>query len=189
MDEPRLAAGTSRRQNGVRDADRLLLMVYDELRSLARRYLDAERSYQTLQPTALVHEAYLRLVKLDRMEWKDKTHFLAMAATQMRRILVERARAASARRRGSRPRRITLDSESDLTEERRPLDLLALDEALRKLGERSARQARVAEMHVFSGMQMDEIGAFLSLSERTIKRDWRFARAWLTRELRRGIGP
>ena len=166
-------------------SDRLFLLVYAELRSLARRYLDAEGSCGSLQPTALVHEAYLRLVKIDRMHWNDKAHFFAMAATQMRRILVERARAASARKRGSRPRRITLDSDIGAVEDGSSIEMLALDEALNRLELLSTRQAKVVEMHVFSGMQMEEIAHVLALSERTIKRDWRVARAWLTRELRR----
>ncbi len=168
--------------------DELFLLVYDELRALARRYLDGEASPGSLQPTALVHEAYLRLVKIDRMRWNDKAHFFAMAATQMRRILVERARAASARKRGSRPRQITLDSDLG-SSEGSPLEILVIDEALRRLDERDARQAKIAEMHVFSGMQSAEIAEALSISERTVRRDWRVARAWLTRELRQGAQP
>ena len=174
---------TQPRTPTARQADDLLPQVYDQLRSLARRYLEAEDSCQTLQPTALVHEAYLRLVKLDRMVWNDRVHFFAMAATEMRRVLVERARAASALKRGSRPARVTLAYDPGI-DGRRQLEMLALDEALSRLAERSPRQARVAEMHVFAGMQMNEIGTVLSVSERTIKRDFRVARAWLARELR-----
>jgi RNA polymerase sigma factor (TIGR02999 family) len=188
MDEPSTTVRrTTAETLADRDADRLVLSVYDQLRALARRYLASESSYRTLQPTALVHEAYLRLLRLDRMEWTDGMHFFAVAATQMRRILVERARAASARKRGSRTPRIPIDLDSAPTQDHRALEMLALDEALRRLDERNARQARVAEMHVFAGMEMREIAAVLALSERTIKRDWRVARAWLARALREEI--
>jgi RNA polymerase sigma factor (TIGR02999 family) len=170
----------------ARPADELLSLVYDELRSLARHYLNAEDSCQTLDPTGLVHEAYLRLVKLDRMVWKDRVHFFAMAATEMRRVLVERARAACATKRGARAMRITFVDGPGI-DGRDYLETLALDEALEKLAQRSPRQARVAEMHVFAGLRMDEIGAVLSLSERTIKREFSVARAWLARELRKAV--
>lgn len=190
MDDARTSARSrSNGPAGVRKVEVLLPLVYDELRRLARRYLESESSYRTLEPTALVHEAYLRLIRLDRIDWHGKTHLFAMAASQMRRILVERARAISARKRGSRPRRITLDFEGEPTPGRRLVDMLALDEAMQRLEARSTRQARVAEMHVFSGMQVDEIAAVLSVSERTVKRDWSVARAWLARELHRGIEP
>lgn len=170
----------------TRQADELLPLVYDQLRNLARHYLDGEDSGPTLQPTALVHEAYLRLVKLDRMVWNDRTHFFAMAATEMRRVLVERARAAATCKRGLHSTHIALVDGTGI-DGRQQLETLALDEALRRLEELSPRQARVAEMHVFAGMRMNEIGAVLSLSERTIKRDFSVARAWLARELRRAV--
>ena len=164
------------------DAAALIPLVYDELRALARRYLAQERENLTLQPTALVHEAYLRLIGIDRISWQGKLHFFAMAATQMRRVLIEHARAASAKKRGGRPRRITLADDNALTQQR-SLELLALDEALEKLKRRSPRQASVAEMRLFAGMTAAETARVIGVSERTVKQDWRVARAWLTREL------
>src|SRR5262245_15539081 len=165
-----------------RAADELLPLVYDELRSLAGRYLAAERPGATLQPTALVHEAYLRLIDYDRIDWQGKTHFLAMAATQMRRILVERARGQAAQKRGGRGHRITLTEALTPTSDP-SVELLALDEALSRLGARSPRQAQVAELRLFAGLFAREAAFCLGVSERTVKEDWRVARAWLMKEL------
>ena len=165
-------------------AEQLFPLVYDELRRLADRYLRDERADHTLQPTALVHEAFLRLNSSPKVEWRSDTHFLAMAATHMRRILVDHARAAGSQKRGSRPRRVTLGDEFAITEEQ-TLDVLVIDEALRRLEDRSSRQAKVVEMRLFSGMTVDEVAAALGVSERTVKGDWRVARAWLARELRK----
>lgn len=162
----------------------LLPLVYDKLRALARNYLKREGGYQTLQPTALVHEAYLRLIDVDRIDWAGKTHFFAMAATQMRRILVERARAAAAQKRGRRPKRLTLDDGLPAGGSA-TVELLILDETLDRLTGRSARQARVAEMRVFSGMLFREIALAVGVTERTVRQDWRMARAWLSREMGR----
>jgi RNA polymerase sigma factor (TIGR02999 family) len=168
--------------DGPRAADRLLPLVYDQLRALAASYLRAERPDITLQPTALVHEAYLRLIANDRIDWKGKTHFLAMAATQMRRILVDHARARDAHKRGGGQRTITLDEEV-LAGVKPSVSLLALDEALLRLAARSGRQARVAELKIFGGLQTREIALSVGVSERTVKEDWRVARAWLMKEL------
>ena len=173
----------SQRQSAA--GEKLLLHVYDELRRLARAYLRQEGGYQTLDPTGLVHEAYLRLSARTGIAWRGRTHFLAVAATEMRRVLVERARAAAAKKRGSRPRRISL-SEGLLAVRAPTLDVLALDEALHKLATLDERQARVAEMRLFSGMAAHEIGTSLGVAERTVKGDWRVARAWLAHELRGG---
>jgi len=164
-------------------ADELLPLIYDKLRALARAYLRREGGYQTLDPTALVHEAYLRLADITRVDWQGRSHFFAMAARQMRRILVERARAAAAQRRGAGRRRITL-SESIAAEGPASLDLLALDEALERLAGESPRQAQVAELRLFAGMQAAEIAEVIGVSERTARDDWHVARAWLTAELR-----
>jgi RNA polymerase sigma factor (TIGR02999 family) len=168
-------------------AAELAPLVYEELRAIARRYMRRERGYQTLQPTALVNEAYYRLASGGSVEWRGKTHFLAVAATQMRRILVERARAAGRIKRGEGRRRITLDDDVAPVPER-TVDVLVLDEALGNLATRSERQARVAEMRLFSGMLVREIASTLEVSDRTVKEDWRFARAWLARELESGRG-
>ena len=163
-------------------AAELLPMVYDQLRALAHRYLDDENGYHTLQPTALVHEAYVRLIRIDRIDWNGKTHFFAMAATQMRRILVEHARRAQAQKRGGKRLRVTLPERVGRTREP-SLDLFALDQALEKLAEVSPRQCRVAELRLFSGMLVDETANVLGVSPRTVKKDWQMARAWLAREL------
>lgn len=164
------------------EAAKLAPQVYRELRDLAGRYLQREGIYHTLQPTALVHEAYIRMVGIDRIDWAGKTHFFAVAARQMRRILVEHARAAVAQKRGGKRQRVTLHDSDALTRER-SLDLLALEEALGRLDERSPRQARIAELRLFAGMGAKESGLVLKVSERTAREDWRVARAWLSREL------
>jgi RNA polymerase sigma factor (TIGR02999 family) len=170
-----------------RAVDRLLPLVYDELRRLAGRCLRNEGADHLLQPTALVHEAYVRLAGAQGIDWQGKTHLLAVAATEMRRILVEQARSAGAAKRGSRPRRISLD-EGLLTTSGRIEELLSLDESLRRLADMSPRQARVAEMRLFAGMLVQEIAGAMGVSERTVKADWQVARAWLARDLRNDDG-
>jgi RNA polymerase sigma factor (TIGR02999 family) len=165
------------------DPAELVTVVYTELRRLAAAYMRRERPDDTLQPTALVHEAYLRLAREKRVMWQGKTHFSAMAAIQMRRILVERARRRAARRRGGGWRRVTLDEGGAVTSER-SLDMLALDAALKKLLARSPRQGQIAEFRIFGGLSEAELAEHFELSERTVRADWRVARAWLARELR-----
>lgn len=166
-----------------RGAERHLLAVYDELRRLARSYLRREGGYQTLGPTALVHEAYVRLARRATIRWRGRTHFLAVAASEMRRVLVERARAADARKRGARPVRVSL-ADHLVVGGHDATDLLALDEALTLLAAASPRQARIAEMRLFADLPVSEISAQLRVSERTVKNDWRMARAWIARVLR-----
>lgn len=165
-----------------RAIDELLPQVYDNLRSVARRYLSREPACVTIRPTTLVHEAYVRLAGRTSIDWQGKTHVLAVAATEMRRILVEHARAAQAQKRGGRPQRLTLDDQH-LLDHGRTVELLSLDASLQALEERSSRQARVVELRVFSGMLVREIAHVLDVSERTVKGDWQMARAWLAREL------
>jgi RNA polymerase sigma factor (TIGR02999 family) len=161
--------------------DRLFPEIYAELRALARRYLRAER-HHTVQPTALVHEAYVRLARLERVSWKGRTHVFAAAASEMRRALVEHARAALRKKRGGRPWRITLSEE--VAPSREPgVELLALDEALERLARRSRRRARTAELRLFAGMTSREIATVLGVSEDTATDDWKVARAWLMRWL------
>jgi len=163
-------------------AEQLLPAVYDELRLLARRYMKQESGYDTLQPTALVHEAYLRLIKINQVDWKGKTHFYAMAATQMRRLLIERARAAGAQKRGAGRIRLTI-TERDVATPGSSLDLMDLDFALNSLAKKNARQSKVAELRLFVGLTHREISHVMGVSERTTRADWRVARAWLAREL------
>ena len=165
-------------------ASRLMPLVYDELRALAARYMRRERPDHSLQPTALVHEAYLRLIDISRIDWQGRTHFVAMAATQMRRILVEHARTHQAQKRGADPTRVSLDEKIAFTPGN-TLDLLVLDEALERLARASPRQGRVAELRCFAGLSSQETAYILGVAERTARQDWLVARAWLLRE----IGP
>lgn len=167
---------------GAKTPTDLLPVVYEELRRLAASYMRGERTDHTLQPTALVHEAYLRLVRNTRMEWQGKTHFFAMAATQMRRILVGYARKREAQKRGGGGRMVTLDEAVALTR-RQTVDVLALDEALQRLAQLDSRQSQVAELRLFAGLTEVELSEHLGVSERTVREDWRVARAWLMREL------
>jgi RNA polymerase sigma factor (TIGR02999 family) len=160
-------------------------LVYDELRRLAASYLRRERLGQTLQATALVHEAYVRLIAEKAQNWHNRTHFLAIAALSMRQILVQRARARNAAKRGSDPDRITIDEQLLPAESAGPdaIDLLALDAALDRLAALNERQAKVVELRYFGGLDVDEAAAALNISPATVKRDWTLARAWLKREL------
>lgn len=162
--------------------DRLLPLVYDELRALARRELRRERSDHTLQPTALVHEAYLELARLDRLEWRDRAHFFGAAAGTMRRVLVSHARRKRAEKRGGGAKAVPLENVV-LAARERPEDVLALDEALARLADLDSRQAQVVECRFFAGMSVPETAEALGISPATVKRDWTAARAWLNREL------
>ena len=165
----------------------LMPVVYDELRRLARHYLARERAPQTIQATALVHEAYLRLAKDKQQNWQGRTHFQAIAAIAMRRILVERARARAASKRGGSRARVTLD-EALMADDDRPGEVLALDEALTKLAEIAPQRARIVELRFFGGLTVDETADVLAISPATVKRGWTVARAWLRREMD-GLNP
>ena len=163
--------------------DRLVPLVYGPLRALARGYLRREREGHTLQPTALVHELFLKL-NLDRqMSWQNRAHFFAVAATSMRRILVDHARARQAQRRDGGLR---VPLEGMPAPARRGIDLLALDEALGHLEMRDAQLARVVELRFFAGLTVDETAEVVGVSARTVKRDWNAARSFLRRELTSG---
>ena len=165
-------------------AEDLLPLVYDELRKLAAAQLSHERPGQTLQATALVHEAYMKLVDQRRVDWKNRAHFFAIAARAMRRILLDHAGARNAEKRGGGAPAVTLGDEV----ERRDSDLdeiLALDQAMNRLAALDARQARVVELRFFAGMTLEEIAEVMEMSLGTVNRDWRTARAFLARELRR----
>jgi RNA polymerase sigma-70 factor, ECF subfamily len=162
--------------------DTLLPIVYQELRRLAAAYLRRERPGQTLQPTALVHEAYLRLMKDRPDRWQNRAHFCAIAAHSMRQILIERARARDALKRGGGGARVTLD-EGLLPGATPSLDLVALDEALERLAAMDPLQARIVELRFFGGLTVEEAADALNISPATVKRHWSVARAWLAREL------
>jgi RNA polymerase sigma factor (TIGR02999 family) len=167
--------------------DRLTAIVYDELRGLARRYLRHERAGHSLQTTALVHEAYMRLVGYNRMEWQHRAHFLAVSAQLMRRILVEHARRHNLKR-GGGVRHVSLDEVAVVGGERAG-NLLALDEAIEALAQMDPRKAQVIELRFFGGLSVEETAEALGISSVTVMRDWSTAKAWLYREMaNRGEG-
>ncbi|MEP6900190.1 MAG: sigma-70 family RNA polymerase sigma factor [Actinomycetota bacterium] len=163
-------------------ADELFPLVYDELKRQARIFLSRERSDHTLQPTALVHEAYLKLIDQNRVDWQNRAHFFGVAATLMRRILVDYAREHAAGKRGGAAQRLSID-DVDISVEQYATDLLELNTALEKLAEIDERKATVVEMRFFAGLNEKEIAEVLEVSEKTVRRDWNFARLWLFREL------
>jgi len=161
---------------------RVFRELYADLRQLATHQMRAERKNHTLQPTALVHEAYLR-VAAQNPAWQNRAHFLAVAAQVMRHILVDRARARQAGKRGGARWQVTL-SDGIAVEGAMTVDILGVHQALERLAALDERQSRVVELHFFGGLAFDEIGQTLSISERTVKRDWSMARAWLHAELK-----
>ena len=165
--------------------DRLIPLVYEELHRLARRYMRQERPDHTLQPTSLVNEAYLRLIDVNRVEWRNRAHFLAVAAQMMRRILVEFARNRQRQKRGGGAVRVSLDNVQELPEANKR-DLVALSGALSALATFDARMSQVVELRFFGGLTVDETADVLNVSPETVMRDWKTAKAWLLREIRRG---
>ena len=175
----RLLAAWSTQDSRARDA--LIPIVHEELRRLAHRYMRGERAGHTLQTTALVNEAYMRLVDLERIDWRDRGHFFAMAATLMRRILVDHARD---RHRDKRGGGVVLTSLGDKAIAAAPsLDVLAVDEALERLSDMDPQQARIVELRFFAGMTIEETADALDISPATVKRDWTWAKAWLHQQL------
>jgi RNA polymerase sigma factor (TIGR02999 family) len=164
--------------------EELMPIVHGELRRLARRLMRGERGNHTLQTTALVNEAYLRLVDLNRVRWQDRAHFFAMSARLMRRILVDHARSRNYQKRGGALRRVSLD-EALVVSGERGTDLVALDDALEALAAVDPRKSQVVELRFFGGLSIEETAEALQISGETVLRDWRFARAWLSRELGR----
>jgi RNA polymerase sigma-70 factor, ECF subfamily len=164
-------------------ADEAVASVYAELRRLAAFYLRQERSGHTLQPTALVHEVYLRLCQQGEVKWHDKSHFFSVAAPLMRHILVDYSRKRHAAKRGGDVQRISLDH-AVLPVIERTADVVALDEALNGLAAIDPQQARIVELRFFSGLSIEETADVVRLSPSTVKRDWNIAKAWLARELR-----
>jgi RNA polymerase sigma factor (TIGR02999 family) len=164
-------------------ADRLMQLVYKELRKLAAKYLQKQHSDHTLQPTALVHEAYMKLIDASQVDWQDRAHFFAVAAQTMRHILVDHARAATADKRGGGVQKIALDEAVSFSE-KQDIDLIALDEALQQLAEQDATQSRIIELRFFGGLTVEETAAVLKISPATVKREWAMARAWLYRQIK-----
>lgn len=167
------------------DATRLMEVIYEDLKRLAASQLRGERGNHTLQPTALVHEAYLRLVDQRTTDWRDRFHFFSIAARVIRRILVDHARQRNAQKRGGAMRSITLDGQ-DVAAPEASLDLLALDEALLDLAEISPRQAQIVELRYFGGLTIPDVATALNLGNRSVDREWQVARAWLLHRLTPG---
>jgi RNA polymerase sigma-70 factor (ECF subfamily) len=170
-------------RNGDREAEsKLIPLVYNEMRRLAGYYLSGERPGHTLQPTALVHEAYLRLTQLKEIDWQSSSHFFAISSQMMRRILIDHARAQLSRKRGGNVRNISIDEIPDVSTEQSER-LLALEDALTRLDELDHRQSQIVELRFFGGLTEEEAAIILGVSTRTVKRDWRLAKAWLYQEL------
>jgi len=170
-------------QDGDRESlDRLLPLIYDELRRVAASQLQRERADHTLQATALVHEAYLRLLDQREVDWQNRAHFFSIAAEMMRRILVNYAVRRQTQKRGFGAAQISLDEAGGVSDEK-DFDLVALDDALRQLAEYDPTQARVVELRFFGGLTIEETAEVLGISDSTVKREWRMAKAWLKTKL------
>jgi len=174
-------------RRGDEDAlERMIPLVYDELRGIAGRLMRRERADHTLQATALVHEAYARLIGVE-IPWQDRAHFFAIAARQMRRVLVDHAKAKGRQKRGGQLHQVTLEAAA-LVQEDPPTGIVEIDEALSRLALQDSRKARTIELHFFGGLTIDEIAAALEVSTATVNRDLKFAKAWLYRDLRDAEG-
>jgi RNA polymerase sigma-70 factor (ECF subfamily) len=175
--------------NGDNSAlNQILPLIYDELRRLAGSYMRHERRDHTLQPTALVHEAYLRLIDQRRADWKNRAQFFGLAANMMRRVLVNHARDRAAGKRGGNTPRVTLSLAGELDQPE--VDVIAVDEALGKLAELDPRKSRIVEFKFFTGLTTEEIGEVLGISTTTVEREWKFSRAWLFNALKvQGTAP
>ena len=170
--------------SGDADAlDRLMPMIYEECRRIAARQIQREHRDHTLDPTAVVHELYLRLIDQRRATWANRAHFFAIAAQLMRRILVDYARARGARKRGGAALLVSLDAAADTPNDSRAEDVIAIDEALERLAEIDTDQVRIIELRFFGGLTVEDTARVVGRSPRTVKREWQLAKAWLYREL------
>lgn len=166
--------------NGKSDVlDELLPLVYDELHRQTARFLHKERENHTLQATALIHEAYLKLIGQKKVKWQNRSHFFAIASTAMRRILVDYARERQREKRGGNLENLAIDDAMQISANEKNIDLVALDEALNRLAKMNERQARVVELRYFSGLSNDETAEVLKVSNATVRNDWNIAKAWL----------
>jgi RNA polymerase sigma factor (TIGR02999 family) len=163
--------------------DNLMPLVYEELRRQASRFLRKERANHTLQTTALIHEAYLKLIDQKSVEWQNRSHFFAIASVAMRRILVDYARERHREKRGGSAENLPLDEALQISSDEKSVDLIALDEALNRLAEFDKRQAKVVELRYFSGLSIDETAEILGVSNATVRLDWNLAKAWLKQEI------
>ena len=172
--------------NGDRAAlDKLVPLVYDELRRLAHHYMRQEREGHTLQTTALVNEAYVRLIDQNSVHWQGKAHFFAIAAQMMRRILVDYARSRRYAKRGGEGRQVTFD-ESAIVSPQRGAEMVAVDEALTDLAQHDARKSKIVELRFFGGLNIEETAEVMGISPTTVQREWRSAKAWLYQAIRQG---
>jgi RNA polymerase sigma factor (TIGR02999 family) len=181
-----VAALSGEEGDGAASVEQLFPLVYDELRRLARYHMSGGTPGHTLQPTALVNEAYLRLVDQSRVDWRGRTHFIAYASKAMRNLLIDHARSRASAKRGGGSQRVTLMDGAVGDRELDREQLLSLNEALDRLAEHDERQARVVELRYFGGLKVDEVAEVLGVSRRTVEGYWTHARAWLLRELSRG---
>jgi RNA polymerase sigma-70 factor, ECF subfamily len=164
----------------------LLPLVYGELRRLAAGYLRRERAGHTLQPTALVHEAYLRMIDQTQVHWQNRAHFFGVAAQMMRRILVDHARAHEAEKRGGEFQKLSLDENLDASGGERDVNLVALDDALNRLAEMDPQKSKIVELRFFGGLSIEETAEVLGIGTATVIRQWRMARAWLYGQVQKG---
>lgn len=187
MDAPRVVATLPSELDvgNDKEAAELVVLLYSELRRLASRFLQRERREHTLQTTALVHEAYLRLADQREVHWKNREQFLGVAAQLMRRILVDYSRGRDAKKRGRGFERVFLEEAAGVSKEK-AADVIALDEALTRLAEFDPQQAQLVELRFFGGLSIEESAEVLGVSRTTLKRNWNLAKAWLARELRKG---
>jgi len=162
--------------------DRLIPVVYQELRRMADQYLRREDSGHSLQPTALVHEAYMRLIDQTKVEWQSRAHFFGVAAQMMRRILIDHAKTKHRLKRGGTAIKIALDENMNVSQER-AVELIALDDALQALAQMDERKSRIVELRYFGGLSVEETAQVLGVSDKTVMRDWNLAKAWLYKEL------
>ena len=178
-EKPEVTKLLKKAQSGDRESlDRLLPVIYDELRRVAANQLQKERADHTLQATALVHEAYLRLLEQREVDWQNRAHFFSIAAEMMRRILVNYAVQRNAKKRGDGAARLSLDEAISFSDEK-DFDLISLDDALKQLAEYDAGAARIVELRFFGGLTIEETAEVLGVSDSTVKREWRVAKAWL----------
>ena len=174
-------------KNDKQALEKLIPRVYSELHRLARHYMRAERRDHTLQPTALVNEVFMKLVDVNRVEWKNRAHFFGVSAQLMRRILVDSARKHRNLKRGNGDAKLSLNDTMEIPGLKQSVDLVALDDALKTLESVDERKARVVELRFFGGLSIDETAEVLHVSPNTVMRDWKLAKAWLHREIRGGI--
>jgi len=170
-------------EGDTRALDKLMPLVYEELRRQASRYLRKERLNHTLQTTALIHEAYLKLIDQRNVEWQNRSHFFGIAAQAMRRILVDYARERHRAKRGGNAENLPIEEAAFIVSKEKSIDLVALDEALTRLAKFDERQARIVELKFFSGLDIDETAEVLGVSNATVRRDWNMAKAWLHQEI------